>query len=96
MENPIKMDDLGGPPLFLETPICNNNAFPLLTTDHYPKSLEHQQIQVDQPQHHFWVYLQFIALCQDMDASQNLESLNATRLATKSIHLICSTHNTPI
>ncbi len=20
--NPIKMDDLGGPPLFLETPIC--------------------------------------------------------------------------
>ena len=22
MENPIKMDDLGGPPLFLETPIC--------------------------------------------------------------------------
>ena len=21
MENPIKMDDLGGPPLFLETPI---------------------------------------------------------------------------
>ena len=24
MENPIKMDDLGGPPLFLETPICLN------------------------------------------------------------------------
>ena len=23
MENPIKMDDLGGPPLFLETPISN-------------------------------------------------------------------------
>ena len=23
MENPIKMDDLGGFPLFLETPICN-------------------------------------------------------------------------
>ena len=23
MENPIKMDDLGGPPLFLETPICS-------------------------------------------------------------------------
>ena len=22
MENPIKMDDLGGPPLFLETSIC--------------------------------------------------------------------------
>ena len=22
MENPIKMDDLGGPPLFLETPKC--------------------------------------------------------------------------
>ena len=22
VENPIKMDDLGGPPLFLETPIC--------------------------------------------------------------------------
>ena len=22
MENPVKMDDLGGPPLFLETPIC--------------------------------------------------------------------------
>ena len=22
MENPIKMDDLGGPPLFLETPTC--------------------------------------------------------------------------
>ena len=24
MENPIKMDDLGGPPLFLETPIYSN------------------------------------------------------------------------
>ncbi len=24
MENPIKIDDLGGPPLFLETPICLN------------------------------------------------------------------------
>ena len=23
MEHPIKMDDLGGPPLFLETPICS-------------------------------------------------------------------------
>ncbi len=23
MENPIKMDDLGGPPLFLETPISS-------------------------------------------------------------------------
>ena len=23
MENPIKIDDLGGPPLFLETPIYN-------------------------------------------------------------------------
>ena len=22
MENPIKMDDLGGKPLFLETPLC--------------------------------------------------------------------------
>ena len=22
VENPIKIDDLGGPPLFLETPIC--------------------------------------------------------------------------
>ena len=25
MENPIKMDDLGGPPLFLETPINEVN-----------------------------------------------------------------------
>ena len=24
MENPIKMDDLGGPPLFLETPISDS------------------------------------------------------------------------
>ena len=24
MENPIKMDDLGGPPLYLETPICSS------------------------------------------------------------------------
>ena len=31
MENPIKMDDLGGPPLFLETPISpSNSAHPLL------------------------------------------------------------------
>ena len=22
VENPIKIDDLGGPPLFLETPVC--------------------------------------------------------------------------
>ena len=25
MDNPIKMDDLGGPPLFLETPISNSS-----------------------------------------------------------------------
>ena len=25
MKNPIKMDDLGGPPLFLETPIGGNS-----------------------------------------------------------------------
>ena len=30
MENPIKMDDLGGPPLFLETP--TSIIFPLLET----------------------------------------------------------------
>ena len=28
MENPIKMDGLGVP-LFLETPICETNAFPV-------------------------------------------------------------------
>ena len=29
MENPVKMDDLGDPPLFLETPICwSNRMFP--------------------------------------------------------------------
>ena len=27
MENPIKMDDLGGPPLFLETPKCSQSVF---------------------------------------------------------------------
>ena len=26
MKNPIKMDDLGGPPLFLETSICHSQA----------------------------------------------------------------------
>ena len=29
MENPIKMDDLGGPPLFLETSIYLEGLFPL-------------------------------------------------------------------
>ena len=27
MENPIKMDDLGETPLFLETPICSSGSF---------------------------------------------------------------------
>ena len=29
MENPIKMHDLGGPPLFLETPTCVWGVFVL-------------------------------------------------------------------
>ena len=31
MENPIKMDDLGGPPLFLETPIYSKQPGALLS-----------------------------------------------------------------
>ena len=27
MEHPVKMDDLGGPPIFLETPISGNPPF---------------------------------------------------------------------
>ena len=33
MENPIKMDDLGGPPLFLETSICF-----FVEVDNYPSA----------------------------------------------------------
>ena len=35
MENPIKMDDLGGPPLFLETPIWIQNG---QSNPSYPQS----------------------------------------------------------
>ncbi len=32
MENPIKMDDLGGKPIFLETPTCTKRVtWPLAT-----------------------------------------------------------------
>ena len=34
MENPIKMDDLGGPPLFLETPIYIYIAGPCMVYLH--------------------------------------------------------------
>ena len=38
MENPIKMDDLGGPPLFLETPIWLN-MFKQKSPSQYPKKV---------------------------------------------------------
>ena len=41
MENPIKMDDLGGPPLFLETPIWENIWDGIL----FPFASKNKQIQ---------------------------------------------------
>ena len=35
MENPIKMDDLGGPPLFLETPVSHLGKFGKSSTQKY-------------------------------------------------------------
>ena len=34
MENPIKMDDLGGPPLFLETPKSYKQNIQKVSTKH--------------------------------------------------------------
>ena len=37
MENPIKLDDLGGKPtLFLETPICTNSQIHNPSNHHFP------------------------------------------------------------
>ena len=40
MENPIKMDDLGGPPLFLETPTCVRGGS-LKYSQHFGSTLDH-------------------------------------------------------
>ena len=40
MEHPIKMDDLGGPPLFLETPIYSTKERNILTMLELPPPLQ--------------------------------------------------------
>ena len=66
MENLIKMDDLGGPPLFLETPInlCNS-GYPFVTYQRFDQninwcnstaSLQHQQYKVGPEPSYKWSY----------------------------------------
>ena len=49
MENPIKMDDLGGPPLFLETPTCVRGVSLLSihsTLDHFERFVDFDPISI--------------------------------------------------